>query len=78
MAKSGMLCRHTRELAKAAACGHEDEKKLRRLAQTPVSNLCDLAGVLPQDDILEFDCGVARVGLELGRVVHLDVCVEVS
>jgi ubiquinone/menaquinone biosynthesis C-methylase UbiE len=55
----------TPELAKAAASGHEDESKLRRSAQIPVSNLRDLAGVLPQDDVLEFGCGVARIGLEL-------------
>jgi SAM-dependent methyltransferase len=60
----------TPELAKAAACGHEDENKLRRSAQTPVSNLRELAGVLPEDDILEFGCGVARVGLELAPRCH--------
>ena len=60
----------TPDLAKAAACGHEKENKLRRSAQTPVNNLRDLAGVLPEDDILEFGCGVARVGLELAPRCH--------
>lgn len=55
----------TSELAKAAACGHEGESALRRSAQTPVKNLIELAGVRSDDDILEFGCGVARVGLEL-------------
>jgi len=60
----------TPELAKAAACGHQDENKVRRSAQTPVSNLRDLVRVLPEDDILEFGCGVARVGLELAPRCH--------
>jgi SAM-dependent methyltransferase len=60
----------TPELAKVAACGHDDENKVRRSAQTPVRNLRDLAGVLPEDDILEFGCGVARVGLELAPRCH--------
>src|SRR6266851_413050 len=55
----------TPELAKAAACGHADETAVRRSAQTPLKNLIELAGVRPQDDILEFGCGVARLGLEL-------------
>src|SRR5216684_3801029 len=55
----------TSELAKAAACGHEGESAVRCSAQTPVKNLIELAGVRPDDDILEFGCGVARVGLEL-------------
>ena len=55
----------TPELAKAAACGHQDESAVRRSAQTPVKNLIELAGVHPQDDVLEFGCGVARIGLEL-------------
>lgn len=53
------------ELAKAAACGHEDEGAVRRSAQTPVKNLMELAGVRPEDDVLEFGCGVARIGLEI-------------
>jgi SAM-dependent methyltransferase len=52
-------------LAKRAACGHEDENALRRSAQVPVKNLIELVEVRPQDDILEFGCGVARIGLEL-------------
>jgi SAM-dependent methyltransferase len=55
----------TPELAKAAACGHKGESAVRRSAQTPVKNLMELAGVRPEDDILEFGCGVARIGLEL-------------
>jgi SAM-dependent methyltransferase len=55
----------TPELAKAAACGHEDESKLRRSASAPVNNLRELAGLRPEDDVLEFGCGVARIGLEL-------------
>jgi len=55
----------TPELAKHAACGHEDESSLRRSAQTPVRNLIELVGVRPEDDILEIGCGVARVGFEL-------------
>jgi SAM-dependent methyltransferase len=53
------------ELAKAAACGYEDEEAVRRSAETPVRNLIELAGVRPQDDVLEFGCGVARIGLEI-------------
>jgi len=53
------------ELARAAACGHQDEASIRRSAQTPVKNLIELARVRPQDDILEFGCGVARIGREL-------------
>jgi SAM-dependent methyltransferase len=53
------------ELAKAAACGHEEEAAVRRSAQTPVKNLMELAGVRPEDDVLEFGCGVARIGLEI-------------
>ena len=53
------------ELAKAAACGHVDEAAVRRSAQTPLKNLIELVGVRPEDDILEFGCGVARLGLEL-------------
>ena len=60
----------TPEFAKAAACGHQDENLVRRSAQTPVSNLHDLVRVLPEDDILEFGCGVARVGLELAPRCH--------
>jgi len=52
-------------LAKRAATGHESESAIRRSAQTPVRNLTELAGLRPQDDILEFGCGVARIGLEL-------------
>ena len=55
----------TSELAKAAACGHGDEAAVRRSAETPLKNLIELAGVRPEDDILEFGCGVARLGLEL-------------
>jgi ubiquinone/menaquinone biosynthesis C-methylase UbiE len=57
-------------LARAAACGHESERRLRRSAEIPVNNLIELAGVSPQDDILEVGCGVARVGLELSRRCH--------
>jgi SAM-dependent methyltransferase len=55
----------TPELAKAAACGHEDESSLRRSAQAPVKNLIELVRVRAEDDILEFGCGVARIGFEL-------------
>jgi SAM-dependent methyltransferase len=55
----------TPELARAAACGHQEERAVRRSAQTPVKNLIELAGVRAQDDVLEFGCGVARIGLEL-------------
>ena len=55
----------TPELAKAAACGYEDESAVRRSAQTALKNLIELAGVRTEDDILEFGCGVARIGLEL-------------
>lgn len=55
----------TPELARAAACGHQDESSLRRSAQTPVRNLIELVGVRAEDDILEFGCGVARIGFEL-------------
>jgi ubiquinone/menaquinone biosynthesis C-methylase UbiE len=53
------------ELARAAACGQEDESAVRRSAQTPVKTLFELTGVRPEDDVLEFGCGVARIGLEL-------------
>jgi len=55
----------TPELAKRAATGHGDENSLRRSAKTPVRNLIELVGVRPEDDILEFGCGVARIGFEL-------------
>jgi SAM-dependent methyltransferase len=55
----------TPDLAKAAACGYEDESAVRRSAQTALKNLIELAGVRTEDDILEFGCGVARIGLEL-------------
>lgn len=58
------------QLARAVACGHQDESAVRRSAQTPIKNLTDLAGVRPQDDILEFGCGVARIGLELAPLCH--------
>jgi SAM-dependent methyltransferase len=54
-------------LARTAACGHEDERRLRSSAEIPVKNLIELADVRPQDDILEFGCGVARIGLELAH-----------
>lgn len=57
-------------LARAAACGHESESALRRSAETPVKNLTELAGLRPQDDILEFGCGVARIGLEIAPRCH--------
>jgi len=68
----------TPALAMAAACGHDDENKVRRSAQTPVRNLRDLAGILPEDDILEFGCGVARVGLELAPRCHTWTGVDMS
>jgi SAM-dependent methyltransferase len=52
-------------LAKRAACGHDDENALRRSAEVPVKNLVELVDLRPQDDVLEFGCGVARIGLEL-------------
>ena len=52
-------------LARRAACGHENERRLRSSAEIPVKNLMEVADVRPQDDILEFGCGVARIGLEL-------------
>jgi SAM-dependent methyltransferase len=55
----------TPELAKAVACGSQDESAVRRSAQTALRNLIELAGVRTEDDILEFGCGVARIGLEL-------------
>ena len=55
----------TPELAKRAATGHGDESSLRRSAKPPVRNLAELVGVRPEDDILEFGCGVARIGFEL-------------
>ena len=54
-------------LARTAACGHEEERRLRSSAEIPVKNLIELADVRPQDDILEFGCGVARIGLELAH-----------
>src|SRR6266478_6508306 len=52
-------------LARTAACGHEDERSLCSSAEIPVKNLIELADMRPQDDVLEFGCGVARIGLEL-------------
>src|SRR3979490_1593426 len=54
-------------LARTAACGHEEERRLRSSAEIPVKNLIELADVRPQDDVLEFGCGVARIGLELAH-----------
>jgi SAM-dependent methyltransferase len=53
------------EWARAGACGHQDEAGLCRSVQSQVGNLTELAGVRPHDDILEFGCGVARIGREL-------------
>lgn len=64
--------------AKAAACGYQDEAEVRRSAQTPVKNLTELAGVHSQDDILEFGCGVARIGLELAPLCHTWTGVDLS
>ena len=66
------------ELAKAAACGHEDESSVRRSAQTPVKNLMELAGVRPEDDVLEFGCGVARIGLEIAPLCRTWTGVDMS
>ena len=52
-------------LARVAACGQEHETFLRRSAQTPVRNLIELVGVRAEDDVLEFGCGVARIGFQL-------------
>jgi len=52
-------------LARRAACGHDDESALRHSAEVPIKNLVELVEVRPQDDILEFGCGVARIGREL-------------
>jgi SAM-dependent methyltransferase len=65
-------------LARTAACGQEDERALRRSAETPVKNLIDLVEVRPQDDILEVGCGVARIGLELAPHCNTWTGVDVS
>lgn len=65
-------------LARRAACGHEDERALRRSAETPVKNLIELVEVRPQDDILEFGCGVARIGLELAPRCHTWTGADIS
>jgi SAM-dependent methyltransferase len=65
-------------LARTAACGHEDERRLRSSAEIPVKNLIELADVRPQDDILEFGCGVARIGLELAPRCRTWTGVDVS
>ena len=65
-------------LARAAACGEESESALRRSAERPLKNLTELAGVRPQDDILEFGCGVARIGLEIARRCYTWTGVDMS
>jgi ubiquinone/menaquinone biosynthesis C-methylase UbiE len=65
-------------LARAAACGHESERKLRRSAEIPVNNLIELAEVRPQDDILEIGCGVARIGAELAPRCHTWTGTDIS
>ncbi len=65
-------------LARTAACGHEDESALRGSAQSPLKNLIELVEVRPQDDILEFGCGVARIGLELAPRCHTWTGADVS
>jgi SAM-dependent methyltransferase len=65
-------------LARTAACGHEDERKLRRSAEPPVKNLIELVGLTPQDDVLEFGCGVARIGLELAPRCHTWTGADIS
>jgi ubiquinone/menaquinone biosynthesis C-methylase UbiE len=60
----------TPSLAKAVACGPKDEDAIRRSAQAPVKNLIELAGLRHEDDVLEFGCGVARIGLELASHCH--------
>ena len=66
------------ELARAAASGPRDEADVRRSAQTPVKNLTELARVQPTDDILEFGCGVARIGLELAPLCHTWTGADIS
>jgi len=51
--------------ARAATCGNSNEEKLRFLAQKPLTNIIELAGIKPTDNVLEIGCGVARIGLEL-------------
>lgn len=51
--------------ARAAACGEQRERAVRRSAAVPVNNLLELAMVSSQDDVLEIGCGVGRIGLEL-------------
>ena len=65
-------------LARRAACGYEDESAVRRSAQVPVRNLIELANIKPDDDILEFGCGVARIGLELAPLCHSWTGADVS
>jgi SAM-dependent methyltransferase len=65
-------------LARAAACGQESESALRRSAERPLKNLTELAGVRPQDDILEFGCGVARIGLEIAPRCYTWTGVDMS
>lgn len=64
--------------ARAAACGHAEEDDVRASAQVPLNNLIELVGVRPQDDVLEFGCGVARIGLELALRCHTWAGVDLS
>jgi ubiquinone/menaquinone biosynthesis C-methylase UbiE len=51
--------------ARAATSGEQEEPGLRRSAQAVHERLTELAGIHPEDDILEIGCGVGRIGFGL-------------
>jgi len=58
------------KLAREAACGESTEEEVRESAKRPVSNIVELVGIKPGDDVLEIGCGVARIGRELASSCH--------
>jgi SAM-dependent methyltransferase len=53
--------------AAMAVSGHGEEEHLRRSSGDTVLNLLELADIRAVDEVLEIGCGVARIGLEIGR-----------
>ena len=65
-------------LARVAACGEQEEVNVRSSAEIPIHNILDLAGIGPNDEVLEIGCGVGRVGLELARYCRFWTGADIS
>lgn len=51
--------------AARTATGKRTEEDVRESAAPTIQNLSELAGITAQDDVMEFGCGVGRIGREL-------------